>query len=121
MSIRTIKVDDLDETTEDGVDTVHFGLHGQEYAIDLSPANAQALESLLEDYVAAGTPVVHGNGGSHQPRRGLRRARSNSDTASTNDGTADIRSWAAANGYPVGDRGRIKKEIRDAYHASRTA
>jgi len=28
---------------------------------------------------------------------------------------ADIRKWAKANGYPVGDRGRIAAEIKEAY------
>jgi hypothetical protein len=31
--------------------------------------------------------------------------------------TSKIRSWARANGYPVGDRGRISSEIRDRFYA----
>jgi hypothetical protein len=34
--------------------------------------------------------------------------------------TADVRSWARANGFQVPDRGRLRPEIHDAYRAANT-
>ena len=36
----------------------------------------------------------------------------------TRDELQNIRAWARANGHPVSDRGRIKADIIDAYHAA---
>ncbi|WP_435827191.1 Lsr2 family DNA-binding protein [Actinoplanes philippinensis] len=32
--------------------------------------------------------------------------------------TSEIRTWAKENGHPVGDRGRIAKDVKDAFTAA---
>ena len=45
-------VDDLDGSTPEDVETVHFGLDGVVYLIDLNAQNASYLRSILRDFVA---------------------------------------------------------------------
>lgn len=95
-------IDDLDgsEITDAGK-TIQFGLEGKIYEIDLSEANAAKLRSALAPFIKAGRPAA----GS--------RARGTSRKPS--DDLAAIRAWANANGYTVGDRGRIPADARAAY------
>ena len=98
-------VDDLDGSViENGGSTIRFGLEGRSYEIDLTDANAQRLRDALAPFIAAGRSA--GGGRSTGTRRS---ARGNSGEL------AAIRAWAQSNGYPVGDRGRIAAEVREAY------
>lgn len=56
MATRTILIDDLDGSSDD-VATAHFGLDGQAYEIDLTPANRAQLIELLQPYIAAGRRI----------------------------------------------------------------
>lgn len=94
-------VDDIDGGKAD--ETVGFSIDGVAYEADLSTKNAQKLRDALAPYVEAGTRI----GG----RRATRKARSGPDNAA-------VREWAAANGYEVGDRGRIPQKVIDAYTAA---
>lgn len=96
-------IDDIDGGSAD--ETVEFALDGTTYEVDLSTSNAASLRDALEKYVAVGRTV-----GS----RGKGKKRSTSNSAAS---TA-IRTWARANGYDIGDRGRISTEIREAYAAA---
>ena len=105
----TILTDDLDgEELPAGSRSTRFSLDGVEYEIDLSADNARELAQALSPYISAGRRV----GGS---RAAAPRGRATSTDA---DRLQAIRSWAQGNGYTVGDRGRIKAEIVDAYDAS---
>ncbi|MEV5068859.1 Lsr2 family protein [Microbacterium sp. LMI12-1-1.1] len=53
---KVILVDDIDGSEED-VRTVTFALENRLYEVDLSPANAEALEAALRPYLDAGRPV----------------------------------------------------------------
>ena len=101
-------IDDLtgDEIT-DGK-TVNFGYEGINYEIDLSGKNAEKLHKALEPYISAGRRL----GGAKRASSGGRKT--SADAARLNA----IREWANANGYTVGDRGRIKAEIVEAYDAA---
>ena len=106
----TILTDDLDgEELPLGTRSTRFSLDGVEYEIDLSADNARALSEALSPYISAGRRV----GGSRAAS--APRARAKSTDA---DRLQAIRSWAQGNGYTVGDRGRIKAEIVDAYDAA---
>jgi hypothetical protein len=109
----TILTDDLDgEELPAGSRSTRFALDGVEYEIDLSATNARALADALAPYIAAGRRV----GGSTRGTAGSRpRARSKSADA---ERLGAIRAWAQGNGYAVGDRGRIKAEIDEAYDAA---
>lgn len=96
-------VDDL--TGDEAAETVAFALDGARYEIDLSVENAAKLRETLSVYIANGrrTPV-RADG---TPRRVTRADR---------EQTAAIREWARANGFTIGDKGRIPINVIEAYH-----
>jgi len=107
----TILTDDLDgEELPAGSRSTRFSLDGVEYEIDLSAANARALADALAPYIAAARRVGGG--------RTASASRSRRGTGADAERLAAIRAWAQSNGYTVGDRGRIKAEIVDAYDAA---
>lgn len=102
-TISTI-ADDFDGSTP--AETAYFSVAGKDYAIDLNEEHASELsdalakvDELMSKYTDAARPV----GKSSTPSR-----RSPEDTKA-------VRAWALENGYEVADRGRIAKEILDAY------
>jgi Lsr2 len=105
-------------TKSPGAQRITFGLDGKEYRIDLSEEHATELRDFLQKYIQAGEEIPHPTqlslvGGSGQRRR---------SAGSSRDDIHEIRQWAEANGYDVSPRGRIKKEIINAYdeaHKSR--
>jgi len=106
----TILSDDLDGTElPAGSRSTRFALDGVEYEVDLSAENARALADALAPFIAAGRRVGTARAASAS------RSRSKGSDA---ERLAAIRSWAQSNGYTVGDRGRIKAEIVDAYDAA---
>lgn len=107
----TILIDDLDgEELPAGTRTTRFALDGVEYEIDLSAENARGLSEALAPYIAAGRRV------GSSPRSGS-AARTRAKGADAQR-LAAIRAWAQGNGYQVGERGRIKAEIVEAYDAA---
>lgn len=105
-------VDDLDGT--EAGETVEFGLDGAVYEIDLSDDNAERLRGALSDYVeharrqAGGRKRLVARGGAGRAPR----------TASADrEQNQAIREWARKQGMNVSDRGRIPKEVTDAYNA----
>lgn len=99
---RIVLTDDLDGSA--ATSTVGFALDGVTYEIDLNDENAQKLRDEFAAWVGHARRV----GG--RARRGTSRGRS--------DETKRIREWAQANGYEIGDRGRVSAEIREAYAAA---
>jgi len=96
--IKTILVDDIDGSA--AVETVHFGIDGVSYEIDLNGEHAAQLRDGFTWWIGHGRRVS-----------GRRTGKSKSDGTPL----GAIRSWAAANGYTVSDRGRISAEVRSAY------
>lgn len=104
-------IDDL--TGADAAETVRFALDGSLYEIDLSEENAQRLREALRVYIANGRRAVSdGPGGAH-PAHAPRRT-----TRAEREQTAAIRAWGRANGFRIGDKGRIPTNVIDAYNAS---
>ncbi|MBP6996065.1 MAG: Lsr2 family protein [Phycicoccus sp.] len=94
-------VDDLDqESTAD--ETVSFALDGLSYSIDLTAGNAQKLRDDLAVWV------------SHATQTGGRKARKATKAGGKRSAT-DIREWGRANGFAVNERGRVSRELQDAY------
>lgn len=106
MAKRTIHMldDDLDGGPAD--ETVQFELDGTTYTIDLSTAHAAALREVLDPFVRAANATRHTGGLTRRRPGGAQRRTVN---------TA-IREWARGAGYQVGDLGRIKKTVVEAYH-----
>lgn len=101
------------EITDNDQPTVSFGWDGNEYTIDLTSQEAEKFHKAIEPYLNAATKVSGGRSRSTAKRS----TAANSSGRSSEDLTA-IREWAKANGHEVADRGRIKKEILEAYDAA---
>ncbi|SDS97390.1 Lsr2 protein [Friedmanniella luteola] len=113
MGTRTevTQFDDIDGSTGD-VRTIAIAVDGQQVEVDLSPANVAKLMTVLEPYLSAGRKA--GGGGISSRRRRI----SGAAAASKSSYTQAIREWAQANNIQVSGRGRIKKEVLDAYQAA---
>lgn len=106
------RIDDLDCTNE-ADETVHFGLDGAVYEMDLCAANAERLRDVFSAYITAGRKT----GGTLRRRPGvtppLARNQPPRDTES-----AAIRVWARAQGIHVPLRGRVPLAVQEAYEAA---
>jgi hypothetical protein len=107
QKVQTFFVDDIDGGEAEG--TVHFGLDGTDYEIDLSTAHAEALRKALEEYIGAGRKV------SGPARRGRGSSRR---TASGGPNSSDVREWAKTQGIEVKDRGRVPAELLVKFQAA---
>lgn len=92
QKVEVVLVDDLDGSPAD--ETVQFSLDGRHYEIDLSAEHSKELRSSLKTYI--------------------RRARAVAPPAPANE-AARIREWAAKNGYEVSSRGRLHRDVVEAY------
>lgn len=92
QKIQTVLVDDLNG--EPAAETVQIGLNGRHYEIDLTKEHAHQLRAELKSYVRHARPVA--------PAKPAPEA-------------AQIRAWARQNGYEVSDRGRIHRDVIEAY------
>jgi hypothetical protein len=99
--------DDLDGGPADT--TVSFAFEGTAYEIDLNSNNAAKMRDAFAPYI--GSARKAGRGGA--PRRAAAVSR-----RSSGNRTNDIREWARENGFTVNDRGRLSREVVDAYEAA---
>ena len=97
-------IDDL--TGEEAAETVNFGIDGVKYEIDLTAENARKLREKLSPYLEKGRKA-----------RGRSTAQPRSRTSGRED-TRRIRQWAEKHGYHPSSRGRISKNILEAYQAA---
>jgi uncharacterized membrane protein len=110
MARHFVLVDDLDGT--EGAETISYTINGQDYEIDLSENNAEKFHDTLEPYIQKSREVRRQ---AETARRSRGDGRRRSGGGSGRDDIPQIRAWAEANGHEVSARGRIKKEIIDAY------
>ena len=106
---RTFFVDDLDGSTED-VQNAQISLDGANFEIDLSAANAARLRGKLAKYVEHGTRVT--------PQKTRRSQRVVKPPVSGRDQVQAVRDWARQNASTVSARGRIPKNVQDAFAAA---
>ena len=108
------------EVDEDDPQITHqFGYGGITYELDLCGEHGNEFVSRMMDYVTAGTEVQaprapkrqRAEGEPKAPRPGSKAA----DAARRKSELAAVRQWANANGYTLGDRGRISAEVFAAY------
>ncbi|MFB9075227.1 MULTISPECIES: Lsr2 family protein [Citricoccus] len=92
QKVEVVLVDDLDGSPAD--ETVQFSLDGRHYEIDLSAQHAKELRATLKTHI--------------------RKARAVAPPAPANE-AARIREWAAENGYEVSRRGRLHRDVVEAY------
>jgi nucleoid-associated protein Lsr2 len=103
--------DDLDERISTGVETVTFyhPVTGVKLEIELGEANRKHFGNHIEKlakYIEAAREVEVA------PKKAVAAQKENLDK---------VREWARANGYTVGDRGRIKADILNAYAVAQDA
>ena len=109
MADQVKRVDDFDSSLE-AAERIYFTIRGQDFQIDLTEEHAQEFDEALEKYVNAATKL--------EPQTAIpitRGRRRQSSGGSGRDDIAQIRSWAEGQGMDVSARGRIKKEIIEAY------
>ena len=107
MAQRTqiILIDDLDgKELASGGQTVTFGYDGVEYSIDLSDKNAAKLSSALEPFIAAA-----------RKSGGRKKTTTKKSPPASKLDPHLLRAWARENGYQVSDRGRVSRQIQEAY------
>lgn len=109
--VQVILVDDL--TGGDANETVEFSLDGVSYELDLNDENAAKLRNDLAPWVAS----ARRSGGRRQTRR-RGGSSAGTGTGAGREELAKMREWGRANGYQVSDRGRVSKELQDAYAAA---
>ena len=111
MAQKVMLIDDLDGS--EGAETIKYSVDGQDYEIDLSEKNAERFRSVLKEFVDASRQVEQPPVLTLTPPRTTRR-----QSSSGRDDIPQIRAWAEAQGMEVNARGRIKKEIIEAYDAA---
>ena len=113
MAQKVMLIDDLDQS--EGAETIRYSVDGKDYEIDLSEQNAQRFRDALKEFIDASREVEQPPVLTLTPARATRRQ---SSSGSGRDDIAQIRAWAESNGMDVSARGRIKKEIIEAYDAA---
>ncbi|MFN3004971.1 MULTISPECIES: histone-like nucleoid-structuring protein Lsr2 [Mycolicibacterium] len=106
-------IDDISgEELKDGEgERLDFTWRGVTYRIDLSSSNVAKFEKAIQPYVNAAAKVSGGRG---RPKG----SGSGSKSSMPKEQRNAIRTWANANGFSVGDRGRISQEVIDAFEAA---
>ena len=102
-------VDDIDGSQDD-VGTVQIALDHVSYEIDLSAANAEQLREKLARFVENGKKVT-----THPRGRKVTRGRAAAPAPVGHEQAQAVRDWARKNGYTVSARGRIPKNVLEAF------
>jgi hypothetical protein len=113
QSITVMLIDDLDQS--DATETVHFGVDGSAYEIDLSARHASELRSMLGRYVSAARRI------GQVPARARRQRRPRPRTVMDREQSKRIRSWAMERGLLSSPRGRIPQHVAGEYQAAMRA
>jgi hypothetical protein len=108
--VTVMLVDDLDQS--DAAETVHFGVDGAAYEIDLSARHAGELRSMLGRYISAARRI------GQAPVRARRQRRPRPRTVTDREQSRRIRAWAMDRGLLASPRGRIPQHVADEYQAA---
>lgn len=109
MAQKVVVIDDMDG--REGASTRSFSLNGTAYEVDLTDSNAAKLEKALEPFISVAR------------KKGSAPKKYPKTKVSTPTASADlnaIRDWAKANGKKVSDRGRIPRDVVDAFNEAHT-
>ncbi|MDE9364442.1 Lsr2 family protein [Luteipulveratus sp. YIM 133132] len=104
QKLQVLLLDDVDGS--EAAETVSFGLDGVTYEIDLSASNAAEFRKELSTWTESAR------------RTGGRRSTTKAPGTSNRHDLTKVRDWARDNGYSVSDRGRVSREIQEAYDKS---
>ena len=110
---------DLEDGDVSASDSISFAYGGKTYTLDLCKKHLDEVKNTLEGFANAGHTVGRVGRSRRRVAGGGRSSRSTSPAAAARgESQAEIREWARAQGYAVGDRGRIPGEVRAAYDAA---
>lgn len=110
QKVSVVMSDDIDGSPAD--ETVHFGLDGIDYVIDLSAENADELRDALFRFVEVARRV------SGRKKRGSPPMPNAGPVVGTSERRARaqaIRAWARENGFEISERGRVSLEVESAF------
>jgi len=111
QKVQVLLVCDLCVSENEGSETVSFALDGSSYEIDVCADHAAEIRDAFAGYVGAarraGRSVAAGRA------RTARGGRASGDR----EQLQAMREWARKNGFKVSDRGRLSKDVVEAYHA----
>jgi len=110
QSVTVMLIDDIDQSQ--AAETVHFGVDGTAYEIDLSARHASELRSRLGRYISAARRVRQA------PARARQQRRSRPRTQMDREQSRRIRSWAMERGLLASPRGRIPQRVAEEYQAA---
>lgn len=113
QSIQIILTSDL--SPDDPADeTIVFGIAGKSYEIDVTTAEGAEFAEIFAPYVAAGR-LVAASKVRGRPSA-AKAAPITRDTPRQRSGdAAAVRAWGNENGFSLPDRGRIPKNVTEAY------
>ncbi|HET9059016.1 MAG TPA: Lsr2 family protein [Acidimicrobiales bacterium] len=113
---------DLEDGDVSASDYLTFSFNGKTYTLDLCKNHFNEVKGVLEGFANAGHSAGRGGRGRRRGAAPAGRAprASRSAAAPRGESQAEIREWARAQGYAVGDRGRIPAEVRSAYEAAQS-
>ena len=110
QNVTVMLIDDIDQSQ--AAETVHFGVDGTAYEIDLSARHASELRSMFGRYISAARTV------GQAPARARQQRRSRPRTQMDRERSRRIRSWAMERGLLASPRGRIPQHVADEYQAA---
>src|SRR5215472_2162681 len=110
QNVTVMLIDDIDQSQ--AAETVHFGVDGTAYEIDLSARHASELRSMLGRYISAARTVGQAPAHARQQRRSRPR------TQMDRERSRRIRSWAMERGLLASPRGRIPQHVTEEYEAT---
>lgn len=112
---------DLEDGDITAADSVSFSYGGKTYTLDLCKKHLDEVKGALEGFASAGHSAGRGGRGRRRAATAGRAPRAARPAAAPRgQSQAEIREWARAQGYAVGDRGRIPGEVRAAYEAAQS-
>ena len=114
--IETVTCDVCGEETDDPTG-VTLGWGREQWELDLCPTHNDELSAEFERWTA-NARRASGRGGRTSGGGGGSSRSSGGSSSSGGGDIGAIREWARANGFKVGDKGRISAEVRDAYEAA---
>lgn len=105
--VETYLIDDTDGS--EAAETFVFSYDGKAWEIDLSAENAASIRADLDKWQQnARRASAAGQSAASAPKK--RSARRSPEQANA------VRTWARDNGYEISDRGRLPKQVEDAYN-----
>ena len=115
--IETVTCDICGETTDDAT-AVTLGWGREQWELDLCPTHNAELSRQFDEWTSKARRAT-GRSSSRSSSSGGGGSRA-ATFGTTSDANA-VREWAKANGYKVGDKGRIAADVRQAYDAANAA